>query len=83
MQTSQISRVCRGLGITLNIVGLVVLTWSFYSLHEQRLRRQYYSPDDEAVVATGYLRTSVFVGAGCTLLWLGSLLDKRRKNLDT
>jgi len=81
MNVSQIGRICRGLGVAVNIAGLVLLLWNFYDLHQQRLQRSYYyynTEGDEGMIVAGYLRTLVCVGIGCTLLWLGGWLGKNR-----
>ena len=83
MYAPRIGRICRGLGVALNIAGLVLLVWNFYELHQQRLQRPYYyynTEGDEGMIVAGYLRTLACVGTGCALLWLGSWLSKNPTN---
>ena len=81
MNAVQIGRLFRRLGFAVNLLGLVLLLWNFYELHEQRLQRSSYyynTKHDEGMIVAGYLRTLVCVAAGCVLLWIGSELGRRR-----
>lgn len=83
MNASQIGRLCRGLGVAVNIAGLVLLLWNFYDLHQQRMQRpdyHYNTEGDEGMIVAAYLRTLACVGIGCALLWTGSWLGKSRMN---
>lgn len=81
MNAAQTGRLFRGLGLAVNLVGVGLLVWNFYELHQQRLQRPnyyYHTELDERMIVAGYLRTLLCVGIGCVLLWIGSVLGKRR-----
>jgi len=81
MNAPPIGRLCRAVGLVLNVTGVVLLLWNFYDLHQHRLQRPYYYYNvdgDEGMIVAGYLRTLAFVAIGCALLWFGSWLPKNR-----